>query len=96
MAEDQRPPGADPVDVLVAVDVPDAVAFAPGEEDRIAPDRPHCPDRGVDPAGHHVHGLPVELRGPLGVQGPALSSVLCPLSSSEPKASGACSRSQAS
>ena len=46
VAEDQRPPGADVVDVLVAVDVPDAAALAAGHERRLAADGAEGADRG--------------------------------------------------
>jgi len=44
VAEDQRTPGADPVDVVVAVDVGDREAGGALDEDRVAPDRVHRPD----------------------------------------------------
>ena len=39
VAEDQRPPRADVVDVAVPVDVDELGALAPLDEDRVAPDR---------------------------------------------------------
>ena len=65
VAQDQRAPGRDPVDVGVAVGVPDAGALAALDEDRVAPDRSHRPDRGVDSPGHQLHRALVELRGPV-------------------------------
>ena len=55
VAEDQRPPGADPVEVAVAVDVNQLTPLAPLDEDRLPPDLPHGPDRTTDPPRHHLH-----------------------------------------
>jgi hypothetical protein len=43
VAEDQRPPGADPVHVAVAVDVDEMAALAALDEDRVAADLAHRP-----------------------------------------------------
>ena len=45
VAEDQRPPGADPVDVAIAVDVDQLATLAALDEDRLAVDLPHRPHR---------------------------------------------------
>ena len=70
VAEDQRAPGADPVDVGVAVGVEDAVALGAVDEDRVAADRAHRPDRRVDAARHQPERARVELSRPLRVQLP--------------------------
>src|SRR6185503_714670 len=49
--EDQRAPGADPIHVAVAVDVDQLAALTALDEDRVAPDLPHRPNRTVHPAG---------------------------------------------
>ena len=64
VAEDQRSPGPDPVEVAVAIDVEELAAFAALDEDRVAADRPHRPNRGVDPSRHHLERAPVELIRP--------------------------------
>ncbi len=53
VAEDQRAPGADPVEVAVAVDVEQLAALAALDEDRVAADLPHRPHRRVDAARQH-------------------------------------------
>ena len=58
---DQRPPRAHVVDVAVAVDVDELGALAAGDEDRVAPDRPHRAHRRVHAARDHLQGAPVEL-----------------------------------
>ncbi len=57
MADDHRTPGADIVDVFVAVDVKDAVAFGAGDERRVAVDVRIGADRAVDAARHEVFRL---------------------------------------
>ena len=61
VAENQWAPGADPVDVAVAVDVDQLEALAALDEDRIvAADRPHRPHRRIDAARHEADGAGVE------------------------------------
>ena len=52
VAQDQRPPGEDVVDVLVTVHVVDARAAAVGEGDRVAADGLEGADGAVHAAGH--------------------------------------------
>ena len=66
VAQDQRPPRADPIDVLVAVHVDQRRALAAGDEDRVPADRAHRPDGRIDAPGQRAPGPVVELRGPLG------------------------------
>ena len=47
VAQNQRPPGADVVDVLVAVGIPDIGTFAAHQERRIAAHGAERPDRRV-------------------------------------------------
>ena len=54
VAEDQRAPGADPVDVAVAVDVDQLAALAALDEEGVAVDLPHRPHGRVDAAGEHL------------------------------------------
>ena len=61
VAEDQRAPGADPVDVAVAVDVDQLAALAALDEDRLALDLPHRPHGRVDAAGKDLQRAPVQL-----------------------------------
>ena len=68
VAEDQRAPGADPVEVAVAVDVDQLAALAALDEDRLAPDLAHRPHGGVDPAGKDLQRAVVELRRALGAR----------------------------
>ncbi len=56
VAEDRRPPRAEIVDVLVAVDVPQPRPAGAGDEDRVPADRAHRPHRRVDPADEHAPG----------------------------------------
>ena len=57
VAEDQRAPGAHPVDVAVAVDVDQLEALAALDEDRVvAADRAHRPNGRVDPARQEPRG----------------------------------------
>ena len=57
VAEDQRAPGADPVDVAVAVDVDQLAALAALDEDRLPADLPHRPHRRVTPPGITLSAL---------------------------------------
>ena len=61
VAVDQRAPGADPVDVAVVVDVDQLGALGAIDEDRVAPDRAHRADGGVDAAGQVGDGAGVVL-----------------------------------
>ncbi len=63
VAVDQRAPGADVVDVGVAVDVGDLRARRVVDEDRLAADRAHRADGRVDAAREDADGAAVELRG---------------------------------
>ena len=67
VAEDHRAPGADVVDVAVAVDVEQVGPFGPVEEDRLAADAAERPGRAVHPAGHELFG-PLEGQMALFVQ----------------------------
>jgi hypothetical protein len=51
MAEEKGPPGADVVDVFVAVGVEDVGGFAAGDEGRVAADAAAGADGGVDASG---------------------------------------------
>ncbi len=66
VAVDQRAPRAHVVDEAVAVDVDELGALGPVHEQRIAADRAHRPDRGVD-APRQVHLRPLVLLGALRV-----------------------------
>ena len=63
VAEDHRAPGADEVDVDVAVHVEDLRPLGPLDEDRVAADRAHRAHGGVDPARQQLRGAAIELRG---------------------------------
>ena len=54
VAEDERAPRADVVDVAVAVHVDELGAQSALDEDRVAPDGAHRPHRRVDAAGKRV------------------------------------------
>ena len=56
VAEDHRAPGADQVDVAVAVDVGDVGPLSRGHEARRAADRAERADRGVDATRHDRRG----------------------------------------
>ena len=56
VAEDQGAPGADEVQVLVAVGVPDAGALAAGDEGRLATHGAKGADGAVHAAGHEPLG----------------------------------------
>ena len=62
VAEDQRAPGADVVDVDVAVDVEDLRALGALDEDRVAADRAHRAHGRVHAARQDAERAPVELR----------------------------------
>ena len=62
VAEEQRPPRHDPVDVAVAVDVLEVGALAAPDEERLVDaDAAHRADRRVHPAGDQVEGAAVQL-----------------------------------
>jgi hypothetical protein len=61
MAEDQRAPGTDVVEVGLAVGVPDARAFAAGKEARRAAHRTEGAHRGIDAAGNGFLGAGKEV-----------------------------------
>ncbi len=65
VAEDKRAPGADPVDVAVAVGVDQLAALAAIDEDRLAAELPHRPHGRVDPARHDPQRPTVQLRRPI-------------------------------
>ena len=56
VAQNQRAPGADQIDVVMAVHVGDAAALSGLEEPGIGPHGAAGPDRGVDAAGQHLLG----------------------------------------
>src|SRR5688572_16451612 len=57
MAEDQRAPRADPIDVAVPVDVDELEPLTARDEDRmLAADRAHRPDRRVHATRHQPDG----------------------------------------
>jgi hypothetical protein len=59
--EDERPPGHHPVEIAVALRVPDVGALAASSEERLAGAHgPPGPDRGVDAAGDDPVGAPIE------------------------------------
>ena len=62
VAEDQRPPGADPVEVAVAVDIDQLTALTALDEDRLAADLAHRPDGGVDAAREDLQRSLIQLR----------------------------------
>jgi hypothetical protein len=55
VSQQQRSPGADVIDILVAVHVEDVGALAARDERRIAADGAECPHGRVDPAGNDLH-----------------------------------------
>ena len=61
MAEDQRPPGTDVVEIVLAVGVPHARAGTTCEEARRATDRAEGANRRIDAAGNDFLGLFEEL-----------------------------------
>jgi hypothetical protein len=63
VAEDQRSPGADPVEVAVAVDVDQLAALSTLDEDRLALDLPHRPHRTVNSPRKDLHRPLVQLGG---------------------------------
>src|ERR1039458_10019055 len=63
MAEDGRPPGADVVDILIAVHVPHPRAFRFVDEERLAADGAERPHRRVHTAGDVLERLGKELLG---------------------------------
>jgi hypothetical protein len=72
MAEQQRSPGADVIDVFVAIDIEDVRPLAAGDEHRLATDTAEGAHRGVDAAGDDLlrtaeefFGLCVGHAGPL-------------------------------
>ena len=69
VAEDQRPPGADPVDVAVAVGIDQLEALAALDEDRVvAADRLHRPYRRVHAAGNQADRARVDRCRAAGVE----------------------------
>ena len=54
VAEDHRAPGADVVDVAVAVEVEEIRPLGPVDEDRLAADAAEGPGRAVHAAGHEL------------------------------------------
>src|SRR5687768_15160684 len=52
VAEDERPPGEDVVDVLVAIEIEQARARPALDEERVAADGAESPDRTVHPTGN--------------------------------------------
>jgi hypothetical protein len=64
VAKDQRAPGADPVEVALAINIDYFAAFAARDEDRLAADLAQRPDRRVDAAGQDLLGARKEARRP--------------------------------
>src|SRR5262245_44013564 len=56
VAQDEWTPGANVVEVAVAIDVVEVRPFPAGDEQRVATDRPKRPRRTVDAAGHESGG----------------------------------------
>ena len=56
VAQDQRPPGTDVVDVFVAIDIEDVRSFAARDERRRAADAAKGADGGIDAAGNQLLG----------------------------------------
>src|SRR5215469_10425028 len=56
VSENQRAPGADVIDILVAVSVPYARTFSADDVRRVAAHRLKCAHRGVHAAGNHPFG----------------------------------------
>ena len=73
VAENERSPGADVVDVFVAVGVPDVRAQPAHEEWRIAADGAKGAHRGVHAAGNHLLGALLQLARHLEFAGHGLS-----------------------
>ena len=69
VAENERSPGADVVDVLVAVGVPDIGTFAAHQERRIAAHRAKGPDRRVHASGDELFGALLQRAGLVEVTG---------------------------
>ena len=63
VAEDQRPPGADVVDVAVAVGVPHVRAQAADQKRRRAADRTEGADRRIDSAGNELLSAGLQCAG---------------------------------
>ena len=63
MAEQQRTPGADVIDVLVAIDVEDVRPLAARDENGVAADAAESADGGIDAAGNDLLGAAEELFG---------------------------------
>jgi hypothetical protein len=61
VAEDQRAPGANPVDVAVTVDVVEVAALAALDEDRVAADLAHGSNWGVDATCENLECSGVQL-----------------------------------
>ena len=56
VAQDQRAPGENIIDVLVAIDVEDVRSLAAGDEGRRAANAAKCADGGIDAAGDQLLG----------------------------------------
>jgi hypothetical protein len=63
MAGDERAPRHHPVDVAVAVDVDELGPLAALDEDRVAPDRLHRPNRRVHAAGDQLLSPRIQVAG---------------------------------
>jgi len=63
VAQEQGAPGADVIDILVAIHVEDAGAFAAGDKGRIAAHGPEGAHRRIDAAGDELLGLAEEFFG---------------------------------
>ena len=63
MAEEERSPGTDVVDVFIAIGVEDVGALASDDEGRCAADSSPSAYRGVDAAGDYALGAVEELLG---------------------------------
>ena len=60
MSEDERSPGAEVIDVLIAVFVPGPGAEAASDEQRVTPDRFEGANGTVDASGEEPKGAPVQ------------------------------------
>src|SRR6185436_4256038 len=85
VAQEQRPPRTDVIDVLIAIRIEDMGAFAARDKRRVAADAAKGADRGVYTAGDQLLRAPEEVFG-LGTV--HMNSLLAALAKSAPSAGG--------